>query len=229
MARAEASRLICDDNRLAADFERSTADLGALRILDDRYGRRPVLVAGAPWFMTLFGRDSLLASWMALIVDPTLAVSTLEVLADLQGREVNDLTEEQPGRILHEVRFGRSSLVAPGGGSIYFGTADATPLFAALVGEAARWGVDHEILGRLLPHVDRALDWIDAWGDGDGDGYVEYERRSSQGLVNQGWKDSWDSISFADGRLAEPPIALCEVQGYVYSAFVARRSRRSLR
>lgn len=215
-------RLTSDDERIVAAFGRSVSDLGALRIFDSRYGGRPVLAAGAPWFMTLFGRDSLIAGWMALLVDPPLALSTLEVLADLQGDDVDDRTEEEPGRILHEVRFGRSSLVAPGGGAVYYGTADATPLFVALVGEVARWGVDPQKVRQLLPHVDRALAWIDEWGDADGDGYVEYRQRRSGGLVNQGWKDSWDSISFADGRLARQPIALCEVQAYVYAAWTAR-------
>jgi glycogen debranching enzyme len=227
--RAQAPVLIGDD-RLVHSFDCSVADLGALRIFDPRYGGHPVLAAGAPWFMTLFGRDSLLASWMALIVDPTLALHTLEVLADLQGEKVDDRTEEEPGRILHEVRFGRSSLVAPGAGAgtIYYGTADATPLFAALVGEVARWGADHEAIARLLPAVDRALEWSEQWGDRDGDGYVEYQRTTEAGLHNQGWKDSWDGVSFADGRLAEPPIALCEVQAYVYAAFRARAALAAL-
>jgi glycogen debranching enzyme len=217
-----APRVSSDDHRLVEAYERSVADLAVLRIVDARYGARPVLAAGAPWFMTLFGRDSILASQMALAVDPSLAVSTLNVLAGLQGTDENDVTEEQPGRILHEVRYGGSALLGPGHSEIYFGTVDATPLFVGLAGEVARWGVDREVLRPLLPHLDRAIEWIRGWGDEDGDGYVEYRRRSEDGLVNQGWKDSHDAIAFADGRLAEPPIALCEVQGYVYSAYFAR-------
>src|SRR4029450_4998457 len=129
-----------DDERLAGACRRAVDDLAALRIVDDRYGPSPVLAAGVPWFMTLFGRDSLIASWMALPLDPSLALTTLRVLGQLQGQEVDDRTEEQPGRILHEVRFGRSSLVGPGGGPIYYGSADATPLYVALAGELARWG-----------------------------------------------------------------------------------------
>jgi glycogen debranching enzyme len=165
---------------------------------------------------------------MALPVDPSLAVSTLHVLAGLQGTETDDDTEEQPGRILHEVRFGRSGLLGPGGSEIYYGSVDATPLFVALAGEVARWGVDPEVLRPLLPHLDAALGWVRTSGDGDGDGdghgdaYLAYRRRSEHGLANQGWKDSHDAISFADGTLAEPPIALCEVQGYVYAAYLAR-------
>jgi glycogen debranching enzyme len=219
---ATAPRVSSDDHRLVDAYARSVADLAVLRIVDARYGARPVLAAGAPWFMTVFGRDSILASRMALPVDTSLAVSTLHVLAGLQGTEVNDVTEEQPGRILHEVRYGGSALVGPGHSEIYYGTVDATPLFVGLVGEVARWGVDREVLRPLLPHVDRALEWIGGWGDEDGDGYVEYRRRSEDGLLNQGWKDSHDAIAFADGRLAEPPIALCEVQGYVYAAYLAR-------
>jgi glycogen debranching enzyme len=219
---AIAPRVSSDDHRLVEAYERSIADLAVLRIVDARYGARPVLAAGAPWFMTLFGRDSILASRMALAVDPALAVSTLHVLAGLQGTDVNDATEEQPGRILHEVRYGRSPLLGPGQSDIYYGTIDATPLFVGLAGEVARWGVEPEVLRPLLPHLDRALAWIRDWGDEDGDGYVEYRRRSEHGLANQGWKDSHDAIAFADGRPAHPPIALCEVQGYVYAAYLAR-------
>ena len=109
-----------------------------------------------------------------------------------------------------------------GGKSAYYGSVDATPLFVALLGEVSRWGFAAETIAALLPHADRALDWIRDYGDKDGDGFVEYERLNDQGLINQGWKDSWDGINFADGRIAEAPIALCEVQAYVYSAYIAR-------
>jgi glycogen debranching enzyme len=199
---------------LAGAYRQSLRDLAALRL----YGRDPdglpVVAAGAPWFMTLFGRDSLLTSWMTLLVDHDLAVGVLEGLARLQGTRTDERTEEQPGRIPHEVRYG--------GAQVYYGTADATPLFVMLLGECLRWGVAWERLERLLPHADRALEWVERYGDRDGDGYVEYERLSPQGLPNQGWKDSSDAIVFADGTLAQPPIALCEVQGYVYAAYRAR-------
>lgn len=200
----------------------SQRDLGALRIFDDEHPDRAVVAAGAPWFMALFGRDSLLTSLMALPVDPSLALGTLQTLADRQGQEVNLQTEEQPGRILHEVRLGLDIGLALGGGSVYYGTVDATPLFVVALGELSKWGVPLERLSPLLANADNALRWIDDYGDRDGDGFVEYERLNDRGLVNQGWKDSWDGINFADGQLAEPPIALCEVQGYVYSAFCAR-------
>ena len=172
--------------------------------------------------MTLFGRDSLLTSWMTMLVDPDLALGTLQTLARFQGEEVDPRTEEEPGRILHEMRFGETASLALGGGRIYYGTVDATPLFVMLVGELSRWGNRREEVDALLPAADRALEWITDYGDKDGDGYVEYQRTTDRGLQNQGWKDSWDSMRFADGTLAATPIALCEVQGYVYAALVAR-------
>jgi glycogen debranching enzyme len=203
-------------------LERATLDLAALRIFDPDYPDRAVVAAGAPWFMTLFGRDSLITSWMAMMVDPDLALGTLQTLARFQGRDVNPLTEEEPGRILHEMRFGEAAGLSLGGGKVYYGTADATPLFVMVLGELQRWGNRRGDVDALLPVADRALAWIDEFGDRDGDGYVEYQRSSDRGLQNQGWKDSWDAIRFIDGTLARPPIALCEVQGYVYAAFVAR-------
>ncbi len=197
-------------------------DLGSLRIFDPDFPERAVLAAGAPWFMTLFGRDSLITSWMALIVDPTLAQDVLQTLARFQGTKVDPVTDEQPGRILHEMRFGEASSLSLGGGTVYYGTADATPLFVMLLGELRRWGLAPDVVDSLLPAADRAMAWIEEYGDRDGDGYVEYARSSDKGLGNQGWKDSWDAIRFADGRLARAPIALCEVQGYVYGAYLAR-------
>jgi glycogen debranching enzyme len=200
----------------------SAEDLAALRIFDLEYPDRPVVAAGAPWFMTLFGRDSLLTSWMAMLIDPDLALGTLQTLAHYQGREVNPLTEEEPGRILHEMRFGESSRLWLGAGNIYYGSVDATPLFVMALGELRRWGHRAAEVDALVPAADAALDWITNYGDRDGDGYVEYQRSSERGLPNQGWKDSWDAIRFASGRLAEAPIALCEVQAYVWAALGAR-------
>ncbi len=220
--RSETPTLETDDARLEQAVAAAIDDLGALRIFDPDYPDSAVIAAGAPWFMTLFGRDALLASWMALIVDPSLAQGVLETLARLQGSERDARTEEEPGRILHEVRFEEAASLALGGGSVYYGTADATPLFVMLMGELRRWELADEAVERLLPHADRALGWIEEHGDRDGDGYVEYERSSPDGLANQGWKDSWDGISFADGRLPQPPIALAEVQGYTYAAYLAR-------
>jgi len=203
-------------------LERSTEDLAALRIFDPEHPDRAVVAAGAPWFMTLFGRDSLITSWMAMLADPDLALGTLQTLARFQGTEKNPITEEEPGRILHEMRFGESAALSLGGGRIYYGTADATPLFVMLLGELERWGYRREEVDALIPAADRALEWIEKWGDRDGDGYVEYQRTTDAGLQNQGWKDSWDALRFADGTLAQAPIALCEVQAYVYAALRAR-------
>jgi len=200
----------------------SAEDLGALRIFDPDYPERVVLAAGAPWFMTVFGRDSLITSWMALLVDPDLALGVLQTLARFQGEKIDPRSDEQPGRILHEMRFGEAPSLSLGGGSIYYGTADATPLFVTLLGELRRWGLAREAVDELMPNAERALEWIEHYGDADGDGYVEYHRATDRGLANQGWKDSWDGIRYADGRVAQAPIALCEVQAYVYSAFLAR-------
>ncbi len=203
-------------------LRRSYDDLGALRIEDPNHPERVVVAAGAPWFMTLFGRDSLWASIMALPVDPSLALGTLQTLADRQGKVVDPTNEEEPGKILHEVRLDVSSALSMGGKSTYYGSIDATPLFVDALGSVSRWGFAKDTIGALLPHADRALDWIRHYGDKDGDGFVEYQRLNDQGLINQGWKDSYDGINFADGRLAEPPIALCEVQAYVYGAYSGR-------
>lgn len=210
------------DDAMERVIRQSQRDLGALRIFDPTHPDRPVVAAGVPWFMALFGRDSLLTSWMALPLDPSLALGTLQTLAALQGTREVASSEEQPGRILHEVRLGATTNLALGGGSVYYGTADATPLYVVVLGELARWGALPDESDDLLAAADRALDWIDRYGDRDGDGFVEYARLNEHGLVNQGWKDSWDGVNFADGTLAEAPIALCEVQGYVYAAFIAR-------
>jgi glycogen debranching enzyme len=207
---------------LAAAVASSVDDLGALRLFDPDFPERTVVAAGAPWFMTLFGRDSLITSWMALLVDPDLALGVLQTLARFQGRDVDPRNDEEPGRILHEMRFGEAASLSLGGGSVYYGTADATPLFVMLLAELRRWGLAPEVVDQLLPHADRALAWIDEFGDKDGDGYVEYRRLSDRGLLHQGWKDSHDAIRFADGSVARPPVALCEVQAYVYGAFLAR-------
>jgi glycogen debranching enzyme len=204
-----AATIEVDDPRLAEVLRRTESDLGALRIDDPR----PYVAAGAPWFMTLFGRDSLLTAWMALPLDPTLALGTLRTLAESQGRKVDPATEEEPGRIMHELRRGPDG-VALFGGSHYYGTADATPLFVMLLGEAWRWGAEVE---DLLPAADAALSWVDGHGE-----FVTYRRATDRGLANQGWKDSPDAINHADGRLATGPIALCEVQGYTYAAWLAR-------
>jgi glycogen debranching enzyme len=218
--RAAGPSLVVKDDTLRHTLARSRSDLGALRIFDPHQPDRAAVAAGAPWFMALFGRDSIITSLMTIAMDPALALGTARTLARYQGKRLDPVTEEQPGRIPHELRFGDASLAL--GGNVYYGTADATPLFVMLLGELRRWGADRDQVHALLPHADRAMEWIEKYGDCDGDGFVEYRRATDRGLVNQGWKDSWDGITFADGRIAEAPIALCEVQGYVYAAYLAR-------
>ena len=217
--RRASTRIDSDDPILAHVLRRSEDDLGALRI--EAASGHAFIAAGAPWFMTLFGRDSLLTGWMTLPLNVGLALGTLETLARVQGRRVDPLTEEEPGRILHELRLGPDNDETLGG-SHYYGTVDATPLFVMLLAECLRWGGDPERVRRLLPAADEALAWVENYGDRDGDGFVEYRRATDRGLSNQGWKDSFDAISDRAGRLAESPIALCEVQGYVYAAYLAR-------
>jgi len=211
-----------DHEALRRVIQRTSEDLGMLRMFDPEYPERAIIAAGAPWFMTLFGRDSLLTSWMALLVDPDLALGVLQTLARFQGERVDPRRDEEPGKILHEMRFGDAASLSLGGGRIYYGSADATPLFVMLLGELRRWGLASEVVDSLLPHADRALAWIENYGDRDGDGYVEYQRASDNGLANQGWKDSWDGVRFANGGVARAPIALAEVQAYVYGAYLAR-------
>jgi glycogen debranching enzyme len=221
--RLSSPRVSTADAAFDAALESGASDLGSLQIEDPEQPNCPILAAGAPWFMALFGRDSLLTGWMALGLDARLALCTLRTLARMQGTRVDPRTEEQPGRILHEVRLGREATLALGGGTAYYGTVDATPLFVMLLGELDRWGgLPDEDRRSLIAAADRALGWIIEYGDADGDGFVEYQRHTDRGLVNQGWKDSFDGITHADGHVAAPPIALCEVQGYTYAAFQAR-------
>jgi glycogen debranching enzyme len=210
------------DRDLARTLQRTSTDLGALRIFDPDQPDVAVVAAGAPWFMTLFGRDSLLTSYMALPLDQSLARGTLQTLARLQGEKDDPASEEEPGRILHEVRFGAEPELALGGSTVYYGTADATALFVILLGELRRWGLAEDEVDELLPHAERALAWLVRRGERGADGFVTYQRATDRGLVNQGWKDSWDGVTFADGTVASGPIALCEVQGYTYAAYLAR-------
>jgi glycogen debranching enzyme len=184
--------------------------------------------AGLPWFMALFGRDSLLTSFQALPYLPGLAATTLRVLAERQAVERDDFHEQEPGKILHELRFGELTARGERPHSPYFGSADATPLFLILLDEYHRWTGDSALVREFEGNARAALAWIEHSGDLDGDGYVEYERRNpTTGLVNQCWKDSWNSIQFADGTLARGPIATCEIQGYAYDA--QRRAARLAR
>ena len=206
----------------SAAYDRSIEDIGALRLHDPTGRHRPVIAAGAPWYMTLFGRDALISSYMSLPIDPTLAIGVLEALAELQGREVDLVTEEEPGRIMHETRYLGVDAPTLTGGSTYYGSADATPLFVVLLGELSRWGLDEDALRKLLPNADRALEWMATYGDKDGDGYIEYHKTSDRGLTNQGWKDSPTASATTTAVSPRPPLALCEVQGYAYAAHRAR-------
>lgn len=218
---AGAPVLESDDPELGRIYLAGLSDLGALRMQPD-HGRRATLpAAGLPWFMALFGRDSLITSLQALPYEPGLAATTLRVLAARQARVRDDFHEMEPGKILHELRFGELTARGERPYSPYFGAADATPLFLVLLAEYHRWTGDTALVRELEPQARAALDWIAESGDCDGDGYVEYERRNRvTGLVNQCWKDSWDGIQFADGRLARGPIATAEIQGYAYDAQV---------
>ena len=219
---ASVPKLRTADRKLSAAYDRSIEDIGALRLHDPTGRRRPVIAAGAPWYMTLFGRDALISAYMALPIDPTLAIGVLEALGELQGRQVDPISEEEPGRIMHETRYLGVDAPTLTGGSTYYGSADATPLFVVLLGELSRWGLGEEALRALLPHADRALEWMELYGDRDGDGYIEYQKTSDRGLSNQGWKDSADGIRYRNGLVAEAPLALCEVQAYAYAAHRAR-------
>jgi glycogen debranching enzyme len=225
---ARAPVLQTQDTALAHTYRASLSDLAALRLHPDLLQGATLPAAGLPWFMALFGRDSLVTSFQALPYLPKLAATTLRVLAARQAQERDDFHEQEPGKILHELRFGELTARGERPHSPYFGTADATPLFLVLLDEYHRWSGDDELVRTLEPHARAALAWIEDSGDADGDGYVEYAcRNPATGLANQCWKDSWNAIQFADGTLARGPIATCEIQGYVYDA--RRRSARLAR
>jgi glycogen debranching enzyme len=207
-----------DDDALGRLIRWSRADLVMLTMHSER---GCCVQAGIPWFATLFGRDSLLTALSALWLNPRLGAGTLRSLAALQGSEVNPERDEQPGKIVHELRAGEMANTGEIPFGRYYGSADSTPLFLLLFGRYVLETGDLELATELWPHVERALSWIEEFGDRDGDGFVEYLAETPRGLMNQGWKDSFDAISHADGRLAEPPVALAEVQAYVYAAYLA--------
>jgi glycogen debranching enzyme len=200
---------------LDRSFGRSVSDLASLRMRGGNHGLARLPAAGMPWFMTVFGRDTLITSYQTLMFGPELARGALEVLAELQATEDDASIDAEPGKIVHEVRHGKAAKVWF---HRYYGTADATPLYLVLLSEVWRWTGDNGLSQQLREPALRALAWIDEFGDRDGDGFVEYERRTGRGLENQSWKDSGDSQRFADGRLAQAPIAPCEIQGYVFDA-----------
>ncbi len=205
----------CADDRLGRLVEASMGDLAALLVRD---GDDAFLAAGAPWYLTLFGRDSLWAARMLLPLGTDLARGTLRTLARLQGRTHDPVTGEDPGKIVHEVRKATADHGDMSLPPRYYGTIDATALWVSLLHDAWRWGLDPADVAALLPNLEAALTWMTQYGDADGDGFLEYVDRSGRGLANQGWKDSSDSIRWRNGELATAPLALCEVQAYAYEA-----------
>ena len=195
-------------------YPRSVSDLASLRLRGGN-GLGNLPAAGMPWFMTVFGRDTLITCMQTLMFGPELARSALEVLAELQSTTDDPSHDAEPGKIVHEIRRGKA---ASNWFESYYGTIDATPLYLILLSEVWRWTDDEALARQFKEPALRALGWIDDWGDRDGDGFVEYEKRGETGLENQSWKDSGDSQRFSDGSLAHPPIAPVEVQGYVYDA-----------
>ncbi|MDO8483401.1 MAG: glycogen debranching N-terminal domain-containing protein [Candidatus Limnocylindrales bacterium] len=221
------SSVIETDHELINQVIRRSLDDLCLLESTDPLGDR-FIAAGVPWFTTLFGRDSLITSLQTVSFAPRLAIESLEILAKRQATAVDAWRDAEPGKILHELRTGEMSRTGELPFAPYYGSIDSTPLWLILLGETHDWTGDDALVDRLWPNALAALDWIDQWGDRDGDGFVEYERRAETGLRNQGWKDSIDSIRWLDGSLAETPIALAEVQGYVFDAKrrIARLARR---
>jgi glycogen debranching enzyme len=209
-----------DDRRLAPWLERSLDDLAGLRMATRSRPDDTFVAAGIPWYLTLFGRDSIWAARLLLPTGTELAAGTLRTLAAVQGTRHDADTDEQPGKILHELRRSASDHGGMHLPPLYYGTVDATPLWICLLHDAWRWGMDPAIVSELLPNLEAALGWMAHEGDSDGDGFLEYADQSGRGLTNQGWKDSGDAIRFADGRQALGPVALCEVQGYAHEAAV---------
>ena len=211
------ARIRSDGELLDLAIRRSIADLRLLRNDGPTQGQHYV-AAGVPWFTTLFGRDSIITALQVLPFMPDVARETLQVLAEWQATEDDPDRDMEPGKILHELRVGELARTGELPHRPYYGSIDSTPLWLILLDETYRWTGDIDMVRSLWPNAIAALEWIDRYGDRDGDGFVEYERRTDQGLLNQGWKDSGDAIRHRDGTPAEPPIALCEIQGYVYDA-----------
>jgi glycogen debranching enzyme len=216
---ADAPRLESDQDELKGTYRRSLVDLAALRFSPPVAGGRSLPAAGLPWFMTMFGRDSIFTSLQALPFASELAATTLHALGDWQGSRVDDFRDEDPGRILHEMRYGEMTAFEERPHSPYYGCVDATPLYVILLDEYERWTGDRKLVRDLEQQARAALLWIDEYADLMGTGYIWYQRRNeATGLENQCWKDSWDSISYRDGRLPGFPRATCELQGYAYDA-----------
>ncbi|MGC4771079.1 glycogen debranching N-terminal domain-containing protein [Micromonospora sp. DT44] len=225
---ADAPKVNSEHGRVASTYRRSLIDLAALRFSPLSLGGATLPAAGLPWFMTMFGRDSILTCLQTLPFTPQLSKTTLRILASLQGSRFDDFRDEDPGRILHEMRYGETAAFEEQPHSPYYGSVDATPLFLVLLDEYERWSGDVALVKELEQESRAALKWIDSYADLVGNGYIWYERRNTEtGLENQCWKDSWDSISYSDGTLPPFPRATCEVQGYAYDAKVraARMAR----
>ena len=217
----KAPHLECDDDALRVTYQRSLVDLAALRFSTQTLPGHSLPAAGLPWFMTMFGRDSIFTSLQALPFTPELAATTLMALGERQGTRSDDFRDEDPGRILHEMRFGEMTAFEERPHSPYYGCADATPLYVVLLDEYHRWTGDTKLVRSLEYEARAALNWIDEYADLQGNGYVAYKRRNEEtGLENQCWKDSWDSISYSSGELPGFPRATSELQGYAYDAKV---------
>jgi glycogen debranching enzyme len=208
-------RISSSDQLFNRWVDRSASDLV---MLGTRTAQGIYPYAGLPWYSTTFGRDGILTAWEYLWVDPMMARGVLDFLAQTQAHEVNPERDAEPGKILHEAREGELAALDEIPFRRYYGTVDATPLFVGLAGAYFERTGDFDFIRSIWDNIKRALAWIDDYGDRDGDGFVEYARYRESGLAQQGWKDSHDSIFHRDGKLAEAPIALCEVQGYVYDA-----------
>ena len=213
--RRDSSKIHTSSDEFNRWITRSQSDL-EMMIVGNPEANYPY--AGVPWFSTVFGRDGIITALECLWLNPAIARGVLELLASHQAKEGDSASEAEPGKILHEMRKGEMSALGEVPFRCYYGSVDATPLFVMLAHSYYVRTGDRALIERLWPHLECALHWIDTYGDCDGDGFVEYSRRSKDGLVQQGWKDSNDSVFHADGTLAEGPIALCEVQGYVYAA-----------
>jgi glycogen debranching enzyme len=214
-----ATRLSSGNEDVYRAYRQAVEDLGALRLEDDDASDQTWIPAGGiPWYATIFGRDSLIVALQSMMVHPGFGVGTLFKLAQLQANAVDDWRDAQPGKIPHELRSGELAHFHTIPHTPYYGTADATPLYLIVLHETWLWTGDHALLERHRDTAERCLGWIDTYGDLDGDGFQEYLSRSSRGLANQGWKDSGDAVVYPDGTRVDPPIALCELQGYVYDA-----------
>jgi glycogen debranching enzyme len=217
-----ASAKMCDisssNDRLSRWIKRSMADV-EMMTMGNPETNYPY--AGVPWFSTVFGRDGIITALQMLWIAPQIAKGVLQFLASTQATEIDLKNEAQPGKIIHETRRGEMANLGEVPFGKYYGSIDSTPLFLTLAGAYKDFTGDIEFLQQLRPHIDLALQWIDRYGDIDGDGFIEYAPHGERGLIQQGWKDSNDSVFHSDGTIAEPPIALCEVQGYVYAAKMA--------